>query len=157
MIKTSDISLSKKRYFQILAGSRFGQSWYIYLLPFLGAVAIHFAMEESELLVKFLVVYGLVNPLWILIYLTIHVNSKKAEFISLPRHYEITNTKLTAHHADSSTNEFEIEDIFETKQNSKELLLYFSKSEFIYLPYSAFEPKELESFKATLQKESKLK
>ena len=156
MIKTNKIELSKGQYFKILAGNRFSQNWYIYLLPFVAALIIHFTMEEPEMLVKFLVVYGIIYPGWILVYLTIHVNSNKVSSVSMERSYEINAEKIKAMHADGSSNEFFIESITEVKQHKNELLLYFSKSEFIYMPYSAFENQDLEQFIGILKKESKI-
>jgi hypothetical protein len=128
----------------------------MYLLPFVAALIIHFTMEEPEMLVKFLVVYGLIYPGWILVYLTIHVNSNKVSSVSMKRSYEINDEKIIAMHADGSSNEFYIENITEVKQNKNELLLYFSKSEFIYMPYEAFQNDELKDFIAILKKESKI-
>ncbi|MGB0432125.1 MAG: YcxB family protein [Bacteroidia bacterium] len=156
MISTKEIELTKYQYFKILARIRFTQSWYVYLLPFLAALAIYFLMPESEWLVKFLIVYGIINPTWILIYLTIHVNSNKAEGITIARYYSIDNQKITAKHRDGSSDEFLIDNIIEVKQFKAFYLLYFSKSEFIYLPFTAFENENIKDFISILKKESKI-
>ncbi|MFY0672552.1 MAG: YcxB family protein [Bacteroidia bacterium] len=156
MITTNKIELTKWQYFKILASNRFSQSWYMYLLPFIAALIIHFTMEEPEMLVKFLVVYGFIYPGWILIYLTIHVNSNRVSSVSMKRYYEVNNEKIRANHADGSSNEFFIENITEVKQNKNDILLYFSKSEFIYMPYSAFENDDLKQLIEILKKESKI-
>ena len=156
MIKTSNIELSKGQYFKILAKIRFGQSWLVYLLPFIAAPILYFIMPESDWIVKFLLVYGVINPIWILIYLTIHINSRKAEGITIKRFYEIDNEKIIANLRDGTIDEFYIENIREVKEFKNELLLYFSKSEFIFMPKSAFSNDDLANFISILRAESKI-
>ena len=151
MIQTNTITISTKQYFKLLASLRFTQTWYIYLLPFLGAAGFHFFMEESSMLVNFLLVYGVINPLWILVYLYFHAHSKKAAPITTPRSYVVDGQKIIATFHDGNESSYDLDSIYMVKKKENSVLIYFSKSEFIWLPYDAFEENHKSEFLALLQ------
>lgn len=153
MIKTKQIDLSIGKYFRILATSRFRKDWYTHLLPFVAAPIAYFLVPPDYAFIpEFLVAYGVIMPLWILVYLYIHASSDKADYIRMKRYYEIDGKTITAIHADKTMSEIEIEDIVGVKEQKDEMLVYFSKTAFLYLPYLAFEKEDLNTFKEWLHK-----
>jgi len=145
--------MSIGKYFKILASLRLKKDWYVYLLPFVAApIAFLFAPPAYAFIPEFLVAYGIIMPLWNFVYLYIHASSSKAEYIRMKRHYEVDEKSITAIHADKTMSEIDIEDVVAVKERKNEMLVYFSKSAFLYLPYSAFEKKDLETFKDWLKK-----
>lgn len=153
MIKSKEIEMSVGTYFKILASLRFKKDWYTHLLPFVAApVAYLVVPEDYAFLPEFLLAYGIIMPLWNLIYLYIHASGAKAEYIRMKRHYEIDEKSITAIHADKTMSEIDIEDVLGVKKRKNEMLVYFSKSSFLYLPYNAFEKEDLETFMQWLEK-----
>jgi len=156
MISTQEIELSAQDYFKLLAKIRFSTGWYIYLLPFVAAIITHFALPDQSMIVKFLLVYGTVNPLWILVYLYIHAQSDKVKSVSTKRHYIIDNENITGKHKDGTENQFIIKDIIRIKRFKTEMLMYFSQSEFIYIPYKSLTNSDLEEMLSILKSNNKL-
>lgn len=145
--------MSTGKYFGILASQRLKKDWYVYLWPFIAApIAYAIVSPAYDFLPEFLAAYGIIMPLWNFTYLYIHASSRKAEYIRMRRHYEIDEKSITAIHADKTMSEIDIEDVVGVKELKHEMLVYFSKSAFLYLPYTAFENDDLETFKGWLEK-----
>ncbi|MBI1184584.1 hypothetical protein GC194_09945 [bacterium] len=155
MISTQEITLNPGSYFKLIARIRFKTSFLMYLLPFAAAVVLHFAMSDSQMIVKFLLVYGVVNPLWMLIYQYIYATSDKARALMTSRHYTFDNQQITAIYQDGNRDVFEWERVVAVRRFANEMLIYFSKSEFIYLPFSALETNEREQLEQLLQQHGK--
>jgi len=152
MIRTKEIEMSQGKYFQILTRLRFSKSWKVYLLPFVLAVVSYLFLPEYDMVYKFLLVYGLVNPLWILIYLYGYSTSNKVGNIIIKRYFEIDQDTIKAVHKDGSESITNIEDVVAVKEYKDEMLVYFSAQAFIYIPYEAFEGDDLATFKNWLKK-----
>lgn len=140
MITTKQIQLDQKTYFQLLLNNKLVRRWYMSALPIVIAGVLYFTLPEWRAAATFLFVYGVVNPIWISIYIYIHTKSDRAQSAYLPRHYRFyDNGKIEVEHESAEQDEFSWSDISEIKEHKNAWLLYFSPGQFIYLPFSALE------------------
>lgn len=149
---TDKISLDKSTYFKIILGLRLKASWYMYALPFVVAALAYIFMDLSEdlFLVKFLVVFGFVYPIWQMIFLYLHTQSNRAENIYLPRHYVINENEVQMIAEDGSEITFDLSEVIRVAELQNILVVYFSKGSFLPFPASAFDESDFQRFKELL-------
>ncbi|MBI3143020.1 MAG: YcxB family protein [Bacteroidetes bacterium] len=143
MIEANDIRLEKKTYFKLLLRNRFSKAWWIYLLPFAGAVLLQAIDTEFDWGVRFMLVYGVVNPLWVVAYLYMHTSSPTARAVALPRSYRFGPQEITVLHGDGSSDQYSYAEVHHFAMRKGEMMIYFSASQFIYLPKGSITPGEM--------------
>ena len=150
MIKTKAIALEKQTYLRLLLSHRMKRVWYMYPIPFAGALLAYLLLDESSI-PRFLLIFGVVYPLWQFIYLLMHINSNQAEHVMMKRHYEFDEDEIRSYISDGTESSFSIEGIREIKSNKHEWLMYLDKGAFIYIPKTAISEEDQDEFQRLLK------
>lgn len=150
-MRTKEIELTPSKYFQLLVRMRFESSWYVYALPFVFSGVWWLLFPEQGFTAFAILIFAIVYPLWIVVYLYIHSTSDKTAYIGIKRYYEFDGDQINGFHKDGSESAFNLSDITAVRQMKNAYLLYFSRSEFIYLPKDALDGKDMETLMGQLK------
>ena len=148
-IKTLRFSLPKNHYFQIMVYNYMRSRGWLFLAGFVLACAAMFrGMSEGWLLLFFAVVY----PLAMVGYLWVQAGSEDNKLFFIKRSYEIDDEKITVYLQDGTINQVRFEHVINVIKRAQYYLLYISQSQFIYLPFHAFENQGTEALEDILRR-----
>ena len=137
MIRTKDIKLTKRELFNVYARRylrNFG--WYWLALLTIGSSFAISKPDVENLGVLALLVFLIVLQLF---YYWRFAYSKQNKIFLLKRYYEFDDEKLVAFMEDGSDSIIKLNHFVKVYKNEKYILLFLSKTSFIYLPKIGFE------------------
>ena len=136
MIKTKRVKLTPKDLFLILILRYVKKRWWLITFLWISAILLGLSGTANSL---FFIVFAIIYPFALLIQFWIYVKSKDNKSFFLERHYEIDNEKINGIIDQDTFSTQKIELFIKAEFIQKTYLLFFSTSQFMYIPVSSFE------------------
>lgn len=156
MINTKPITLDANTYFKLLLRTKVLNVWYAYLFPFPLAALFYWYNPDDLTIVKFLLVFGTIYPLWNIFYLWRHATKQHEKGAGSTRSYSISDQLIETHITGIDSESFMLKDLYHVKENKDEFLLYLNKGQFIYIPKDSITESEAVDLKNYLKAVNKL-
>ena len=138
MIKTKRVKLTPKDLFLILILRYIKKCWWLF--AWISFLAIIFGLNGiNDSFDIFFIAFAIIYPILIVIRFWIHVTSKDNKSFFLERHYEMDNEKINGIIDQDTFSTQKIELFIKVEFIQKTYLLFFSKSQFMYIPANSFE------------------
>jgi hypothetical protein len=137
LIRTSDIQLTKKEFFNVIAGKYFLKAWWYWLLVLVVICTLTILEPSAVNLLVLSTVVVLIG--YLVVYFWRFAYSKDNKIVLLKRYYEFDNEKMIGYVENESPTELKITHFIRIYKSSKYVLFYISKGQYIYLPKDSLE------------------
>ncbi len=141
MINTKNIKLTTKTLFTTLLTVYLKKRWWLILFILIVSFLISLT-ENKDNDDYFIIIFGFIYPLIILLQYWQFANSKDNKIFLLEKNYEIDNEKIIGNLNDGTSSTIMNNHFIKAIQLKKSYLLYISKTQFIYIPKNAFQTEQ---------------
>lgn len=153
MIEINSFRLTPNIYFGIIVKRHLQKSWWLYVLCLLFSLYFLFSTDRSSFAV-FMIIFGIIYLPSVLIYYFFWATSSKNNTLFLDRKLTLESEKLSMN-ADGIYSELAYKHVQKIVETSDYFLLYVAKSQFVYIPKSAFvDAADIEKFKRIIEQEA---
>ena len=158
MIQTNEFEITQNEYFRILLYHHLRSYWWLYL-AFIVSALFHLSTFYTRLISKFLVIFGFIYPLILVLIIFNSAYSKRNKFVLSRRYLIIIPEKISAIFGSDSifdtkiTSEIPLHSVYKTVNLRGYWLLYITRGAFAIVPKSSFKSHaDLEKFEEILKK-----
>ncbi|WP_109830536.1 hypothetical protein [Reichenbachiella versicolor] len=141
MIQTNPITLSKEQFFKLLLVRYIKQKWWLLtiMLIFVVSIASQDVLERTDFI--FLAMF-ISYPLLIVFQLWRWVNSDENKAFLTERIYCVNDSLITGKTDENNFSTVEKNNLIKSEIILGTYLLYITKNQFFYLPFSSFQSEE---------------